>query len=129
MSVQRCGAAWIACLALLLSPALPAPALAGEVAIEGARAEHMPDGSWRFSVTLRHADTGWEHYADRWEILGPDGSVLATRVLLHPHVDEQPFTRSLGGVRIPEGVQEVRIRAHDTVHGYSSQEYRLVLKP
>jgi hypothetical protein len=81
-----------------------------------------PDGSWTFEVTVQHEDTGWEHYADRWEVLTLDGEVLATRVLAHPHVEEQPFTRSQSGIVIPEGVNEVRVRAHDLVHGYGGRE-------
>jgi hypothetical protein len=46
---------------------------------------------------VRHEDVGWQHYADRWEVLASGGEVLATRVLAHPHVDEQPFVRNLGG--------------------------------
>ena len=38
--------------------------------------------------------TGWEHYANKWDVVGPDDTILGTRVLLHPHVNEQPFTRS-----------------------------------
>lgn len=92
------------------------------VAVSGDRA-----GGYRFDVTLRHADTGWDHYADAWEVLGPDGTVLAKRVLLHPHVDEQPFTRSLAGVKIPAGIARVRIRAHDSVHGYGGREMEVAL--
>ena len=77
----------------------------------------------RFAVTLEHADTGWEHYANQWDVLSLDGKLLGSRVLYHPHVDEQPFTRSLSGVSIPEGVKQVKIRASDLKHGYSSQEY------
>jgi hypothetical protein len=47
---------------------------------------------------------------------------LGTRVLYHPHVDEQPFTRSLGGVRIPAEVTSVILRAHDSVHGAGGRE-------
>ena len=72
-------------------------------------------------ATLRHADEGWDHYANRWEVLAPDGGVLATRTLRHPHVDEQPFTRALRGVHIPADVTRVRIRAHDSVHGYGPE--------
>ena len=75
-----------------------------------------------FAVTVRHDDSGWKHYADRWEVLDMDGNELATRVLRHPHVDEQPFTRKLDRVKIPEGVTRVRIRAHDLVHGYGGEE-------
>lgn len=65
---------------------------------------------------MRHDDEGWDHYAHRWLVLDEGGEVLGERVLLHPHVDEQPFTRSQT-VTIPEGTSHVRIVAHDTVHG------------
>ncbi len=76
---------------------------------------------YRFDVAVAHADSGWEHYADRWEVLAPDGTLLATRTLMHPHVDEQPFTRSLSGVAIPGSIDGVEVRAHDTVHGYGGK--------
>ena len=41
-----------------------------------------------------------------------------TRVLLHPHDHEQPFTRSLPRVAVPEGLRRVAVRAHDSVHEY-----------
>lgn len=82
----------------------------------------------RFSVTLEHADEGWEHYADQWEVVAPDGTVLGTRVLAHPHVREQPFTRSLSKVSVPDGVKEVTVRARDSVHGYGGKE-KLVSLP
>ena len=44
------------------------------------------------------------------------------RTLLHPHVDEQPFTRSLGGVAIPSDVSRVTVRAGDSVHKYGGHE-------
>lgn len=72
--------------------------------------------SWRFDVTLKHADESWDHYADGWGIYLPDGTELGYRVLAHPHVNEQPFTRSLGGVKIPRGTKSVIIRPRDKVH-------------
>ena len=79
------------------------------------------DETCRIDVTLRHQDSGWDHYADYWRIIDPDGNELGKRVLAHPHVNEQPFTRSLSGVRIPSSVNEVVIEAHDTVHGLSGE--------
>ena len=93
------------------------PLQAGEADVVGAEVTRTAQGRYRFDVTVRHADTGWSHYADRFDILAPDGTVLGTRVLYHPHVDEQPFTRSLSGVAIPEGIRKVTVRAHDLVHG------------
>lgn len=103
--------------------------VAGEADVVSVKAVKATDGGYRFDVTLRHADTGWTHYADKWEVLGSDGTVLGTRVLLHPHVDEQPFTRSLSGVRLPEGITRVRVRAHDLVHGYGGAEVAVELAP
>lgn len=102
-------------------------AAAGEVDVVAATARPGTDGSWTISATLRHADEGWSHYADRWEVIGPAGELLGTRTLLHPHVEEQPFTRSLSGVRIPDGVDTVTIRAHDSRHGTGGAEYVLEL--
>lgn len=70
------------------------------------------------TTTVRSGDTGWEKYADAWEIRTTDGVVLGTRELAHPHETEQPFTRSLGGVEIPDDVTEVVIVARDSVLGF-----------
>lgn len=75
-------------------------------------------GTWTFDVTVASADTGWDKYADLWEVVGPDGSVLGARILAHPHVDEQPFTRSQSGIEIPGSVERVTVRAHDSVVGF-----------
>jgi len=106
-------------LLLLLSPA----SLAGEVRIVDARVECS--AGCTFTVTLEHADEGWTHYADLWEVVTLDGQLLGKRVLYHPHETEQPFTRSLSGVSIPAGTRQVKIRARDSVHGYSAQEFLL----
>ncbi len=107
---------------------LPASAVAGEVDVVAATYAQASDGTFTFEVTVRHADAGWEHHADRWELIAPDGSVLATRALVHPHEAEQPFTRSLSGVEIPDDIAEITVRAHDSVHGYGGAEVTLALK-
>ena len=96
------------------------------VRIEAARADRFAE-SWKFSVTLRHPDSGWDHYADGWEVLSPDGSSLGVRKLLHPHVTEQPFTRSLGNVTIAADTDHVIIRAHCNVDGWADDSFELVL--
>lgn len=97
---------------------LPWAAAAGEADVVGVDVTAEGGGSFGFAVTLRHADEGWEHYADRWEVVAVDGSaVYGERMLHHPHVNEQPFTRSLRGVAIPTGVRQVTVRGHDKVHG------------
>lgn len=106
----------------------PAAGLAGPAEVLAVEVQAEAAGTWRFSVTVRHADAGWDHYADRWQVLSSDGKLLGERVLLHPHDDEQPFTRSLGGVTIPAGLTGVRVRAHDSVHGWG-EPVGVVLPP
>ena len=60
-------------------------------------------------------------------MLTPASEIIATRTLHHPHVDEQPFTRSLSGVKIPEDVEQILVRGHDSVHGYGGEEQRVDL--
>ncbi|MDF1778225.1 MAG: hypothetical protein P1V13_19520 [Rhizobiaceae bacterium] len=100
---------------------------AGEADVVAVEARQGSDGSWRFDVTLRHGDEGWDHYADRWDIVGPDGTVYGKRVLAHPHVSEQPFTRSLSGVVIPDNLVSVVVRGHDLVHGLGGKELQVDL--
>ena len=114
--------------AAILAASVATIATAGEVEIVVAQARHLVDGAYNFSVT-RHADTGWDHYADKWDVVAPDGTVLGTRVLVHPHQDEQPFTRGLSGVRVSKGMKRVTIRAHDKVHGYAKRTLTVDLSP
>ncbi|HKK96768.1 MAG TPA: hypothetical protein VJ928_01215 [Marivita sp.] len=97
------------CLAFVLvtSPAFADAPVVEAVEISGSRV----------SVTLSHADTGWDHYADGWRIETEDGTVVGTRELLHPHVNEQPFTRSLTVSELPE--EPIFIRARDNVDGWA----------
>lgn len=90
-------------------------AMADYPQIEAAEARQIGD-RWRIQVTLSHPDTGWDHYADGWEVLDQEGSGLGFRELLHPHEHEQPFTRSLDLV-IPEGTTRLYIRARCNVDG------------
>lgn len=83
--------------------------------------------TWRFDVTLSHPDTGWDHYADGWRVLGMDGTVLGTRILHHPHVNEQPFTRSLSGVNIPASIVQVQIEARDSLDGWGGERVTIDL--
>jgi hypothetical protein len=84
-------------------------------------------GVYRFDVTVRSDDKGWHKYADKFDVVAPDGRVLGSRVLLHPHEDEQPFTRELDGVAVPAGLTEVIVRAHDKVEGYGGKEFTVKL--
>ena len=105
-------------LGLLFSPPL---LFAGEADVVQVVVQREGN-SYTFNVTVAHSDEGWQHYADGWDIVAPDGHIIATRTLYHPHVNEQPFTRSLSGAAIDSRIETVTIRAHDLVHGYGGKE-------
>ncbi len=112
-------------LASALGVLLAATSLAGPADVLDAKAHcrpapgNRPASVCKFVVTVRHADTGWDHYANYFEILAPDGERIVQRVLRHPHVEEQPFTRSTGPLRIPHEIETVTVRAGDLLHGLS----------
>ncbi len=93
------------------------------------RAVQADNGSWTFHVTISHPDTGWEDYADGWDVITQEGLILKrntsdpfTRLLLHPHENEQPFTRSQNNIIVPGGITTVIVRAHDIVDGFGGKE-------
>jgi hypothetical protein len=106
---------------LLVFPLL---ASANQVEIVNVAMRAMQDG-WYVSVTLKHNDTGWDHFADQWRLVDESGKEFAKRILFHPHEEEQPFTRSLSHVRVPKGVKVFYVEAHDKVHGWSPQRVRV----
>ncbi len=106
---------------LILSLSLLAsPLFAEEPVIENVTATRTAPETYRFDVTIRHPDTGWDHYADGWRVLDMDGNELGIRVLFHPHVNEQPFTRSLDGVKVPNGTTQVQVQARDLPEGWNA---------
>jgi hypothetical protein len=79
--------------------------------------------AYEFTVGIRSPDTGCAQYADWWEVVSEDGKLLYRRVLLHSHVDEQPFTRSGGPVPVePDTV--VWVRAHMNTAGYGGVAFK-----
>lgn len=71
------------------------------------------ENTYTVSATVRHNDTGWNNYANAFEVKG-DNVENGERVLLHPHENEQPFTRSQSGV-VATGL--VYVEAKDNVEG------------
>jgi hypothetical protein len=107
----------------------PVPDLVGNADVIYVRAVKEATGAWTFHVTVSHPDRGWDDYADGWNVVTPDGIVLKpdaespfTRLLLHPHEQEQPFTRSQSGIAVPEGIAQLVVRAHDLVDGFGGAE-------
>ena len=115
-------------LAILLILVAFNPAHADDVKILAADFSKTGENKWSVDITLKHDDTGWDHYADNWRVVDNEGNIVGDRVLYHPHVDEQPFTRGLNNVRIPESVTIVYVEAHDKVHGWTSNRLKVDLK-
>lgn len=96
---------------------IPAPQVA-QAAVISVKVNGEP-GGYSFSVTVSSPDEGCSQYADWWEVIDPDGELVYRRILLHSHVDEQPFTRSGGPVSIGADTA-VLVRVHMNNSGYSS---------
>ena len=103
-------------------------AAANQADVIDVKASQVDDKTWRFDVTLKHDDEGWDHYANQWVVTDLDNKILATRTLYHPHVHEQPFTRSLQGVKIPKKTTQVKIIARDSVHARTGKVIEYDLK-
>lgn len=78
-------------------------------------------GVYSFDVTISSPYDTAQRYADAFRLIGDDGTVYGIRELLHDHANEQPFTRSLGGVEIPDTVRTVTIEARDQVYGWGGE--------
>jgi len=90
--------------------------------VEYVQLTERSDGFWTFDVSILHGDSGWNHYADLWIVVDTvTETILGSRILAHPHVSEQPFTRSLSGVRIEEDRRFIEVRAKCNVHDYKGK--------
>ncbi len=85
--------------------------------------------NYTFAVGVFSPETGCNQYADWWEVISESGELIYRRVLLHSHIDEQPFIRTGGPVTI-SNEQIVIIRAHMSAHttnsnaGYGIKAYK-----
>lgn len=82
-------------------------------------AELEPQGdAWRLDATLSSPYDTPERYADAFRALSVDGTELGVRELAHDHANEQPFTRSLAGLDIPDDVTRITVEGRDQEHGW-----------
>ena len=95
--------------------------LAAEATLDG-------DGTWTFRTTLSSPYDTPQRYADAWRVLDPDGNELGVRILTHDHANEQPFTRSLSNVEIPDDVTTVTIEGRDQVSGWGGATVEVELE-
>ncbi len=100
--------------------------------------EHLPDvveatasldedGTWTISATISSPYESPERYADAWRVLAPDGTELGIRELAHDHANEQPFTRQLQGVTIPDDIDRVIVEGRDQLNGWGGETFAIDL--
>lgn len=95
--------------------------LAAEATLDG-------DGTWTFRTTLSSPYDTPQRYADAWRVLDADGNELGVRILTHDHANEQPFTRSLSNVEIPDDVTTVTVEGRDQVNGWGGATVEVELQ-
>ena len=107
-------------LALLLSSVQAhTPHQADVTAVSTKGVEHY----YHFSVSIKSDETGCDQYANWWEVLSEQGTLLYRRILIHSHPDMQPFTRSGGYVKIKKE-DIVYVRAHMNTLGYGGAVFK-----
>jgi hypothetical protein len=82
-----------------------------------------------FNVTISSPYDTPQRYADAFRVRSPRGEVYGVRELAHDHATEQPFTRDLSDVALPEVVTEVVIEARDSRNGWGGRTQTVSFAP
>lgn len=93
-----------------------------------ATATQAADGSWTVAATISSPYDSPSRYADAFRVLTSDGEELGVRILTHDHASEQPFTRSLNSVQIPESLRAIVVEGRDQQSGWGGATVELVLE-
>ena len=80
-----------------------------------------PGGPYSIAVTMSSPYDTAERYADSMRVRSAGGDVYGERKLTHDHASEQPFTRDITDVEIPDGVTEVVVEGHDQESGWGGE--------
>ena len=78
-------------------------------------------GGYTFIVSMSSTYDSPERYADAWRVIGDDGVVYGMVEFDHENSTEQPVTRSLDGVAIPDAVDSVTVQGRDLVYGWGGE--------
>lgn len=89
--------------------------------VVGVEVTEAAENVYDFDVTMSSPYDTPMRYADAWRVKGEDGIVYGVRELAHDHASEQPFTRSLSDVAIPEGIATVTIEGRDSQYGWGGE--------
>ncbi len=90
--------------------------------IREAKLEMTGDGIFTATVTVSSPYDTPERYADGWRVLkAGTGDVLGTHMLDHDHADEQPFSRTQSGLKIPDDVDSVTVQGRDKDNGFGGE--------
>jgi hypothetical protein len=89
--------------------------------VVGVDVAETAENVYSFDVTISSPYDTPGRYADAWRVKDEDGTVYGVRELLHDHAAEQPFTRSLEHVAIPEGTATVIVEGRDREHGWGGE--------
>jgi len=84
-------------------------------------------GVFDFDVTVSSPYDTPSRYADGFRVSTMEGKLLGERKLMHDHQTEQPFTRDLYSVKIPEGIKKVVVQARDQKYGYGGKTVEVML--
>ena len=116
----------IVAFALLTSPAQSQPEQRFPDVI-AAKVKVAAPGVFDFDVTVSSPYDTPSRYADGFRVSTTEGKVLGERKLMHDHQTEQPFTRDLYSVKIPDGIAKVVVQARDQKYGYGGKTVEVLL--